>query len=355
MSTENTLAPVQDENVVARRVKQPSLAQSKRPALSNVTNTSTQVTQQVKQQPTRPLKRAASEEEEDAKPQKRHRPEGPQEALDLDADDADDPSMMSEYVTEIYDYLHKLELTTTPKNYFLYRHSLKPRMRSILVDWLVEVHLKFRLIPETLLLAINLMDCFLTEEDIGVDKLQLLATGCLFLAAKYEEVWSPTVKNYAYVTDGASTVEDILGAEKFILKTLNFNLSYPNPMNFLRRISKADNYDINTRTMGKYLLEITVMDYNFLGTRPSLCTAAAMYVARVLLDKPEWDATLVKYSGGYTVEQMKPTVDLIVEYLRAPVVHEEFFKKYASKKFMKVSIIARQKTKMLDQENKPWI
>lgn len=404
MPTMATETHVQDENVVSRRVKpQPELATAtaqttvtataKRPALSNLTNTSTLAVQhtrvqtrasralkskaqqqhitpvdeeQQQQQEKKSLKRAApdAEDEEDTKPtlkkskiheKQLQQPQEQESVPDLDAEDADDPLMVSEYVNEIFEYLFEQEQTTTPRNYFDTQPELKPRMRSILVDWLVEVHLRFRLTPETLFLAINMMDRFLTIQSVEVDKLQLLATGCLFIAAKYEEVWSPSVKNYAYVTDGGSTEDEILTAERFILKTLNFDLSYPNPMNFLRRISKADNYDIETRTMAKYILEITIMDHKFLGTKPSLCAAASMYVSRKLLGRSDWNATLTKYSGGYSLEQMKPVVQLMVDYLRAPVTHDEFFKKYASKKYMKASILARQWTKKFDQEDVKWI
>ncbi|ODV88110.1 hypothetical protein CANARDRAFT_26267 [[Candida] arabinofermentans NRRL YB-2248] len=272
---------------------------------------------------------------------------------DLDADDADDPLMVSEYVDDIFEYLHELEIKTLPDpNYLHWQRNLRPKMRSILVDWMVEVHLKFRLLPETLYLAINIMDRFMSKESVQVDRLQLLATGSLFIAAKYEEVYSPSVKNYAYVTDGGFTEDEILNAEKFILEILSFNMGYPNPMNFLRRISKADDYDVQARTIGKYLLEISIIDHKFIGYMPSLCSAAAMYIARKMLGKFEWNNNLIHYSGGYKESDLKEVSELITDYLISPIIHEEFFKKYASRKFMKVSILARQWAKKITSEGK---
>lgn len=272
---------------------------------------------------------------------------------DLDSGDFDDPLMVSEYVNDIFDYLHELELKTLPDpNYLQMQRNLRPKMRSILVDWMVEVHLKFKLLPETLYLSINIMDRFLSKELVQVDRLQLLATGSLFIAAKYEEVYSPSIKNYAYVTDGAFSEDEILGAERFILEILNFNMSYPNPMNFLRRISKADDYDVNTRTIGKYLLEITVIDHKFIGYLPSLCAAAAMFISRKMISKNDWNGNLIHYSGGYKSNDLQEVCLMIMDYLVSPIVHEEFFKKYASRKFMKVSILARQWAKKVTREGK---
>ncbi|CDK24267.1 unnamed protein product [Kuraishia capsulata CBS 1993] len=272
---------------------------------------------------------------------------------DLDAEDHADPMMVSEYVNDIFDYMKVLEVRTLPdRDYLHWQRSLKPKMRSILVDWIVEVHLRFRLLPETLYLAINIMDRFMSKESVQVEKLQLLATGSLFVAAKYEEVYSPSVKNYAYVTDGGFTEEEILSAEKFILEVLDFNMSYPNPMNFLRRISKADDYDVQSRTVGKYFLEISIIDHKFIGLLPSRCSAAAMYVSRKMLGKDEWSGNLIHYSGGYKESDIKEVCEMLIEYLVSPIIHEEFFKKYASKKFMKVSILARQWAKKLVAEGR---
>ncbi|KAH3664384.1 hypothetical protein WICMUC_005769 [Wickerhamomyces mucosus] len=270
---------------------------------------------------------------------------------DLDINDADDPLMVSEYVVEIFQYLYKLEEKTLPDSEYLrWQKNMKPKMRSILVDWIVEVHLRFRLLPETLFLAINLMDRFMSKEIVQIEKLQLLATSSLFIAAKYEEVYSPSVKNYSYVTDGGYTEDEIIEAEQFILQTLDFNISFPNPMNFLRRISKADDYDIETRTIGKYFLEITSIDYRFIGTKPSLCAAAAMFTSRKMLGRSDWDGTLIHYSGGYEKKDLKEIVSMLLNYLIEPIVHEEFFKKYAGKKYMKSSILARQWAKKVHAE-----
>ena len=273
---------------------------------------------------------------------------------DLDEEDLDDPLMASEYVNDIFYYFYELETRMLPDSQYLFKQKhLKPKMRSILVDWLVEMHLRFRLLPESLFLAINLMDRFMSLEVVQIDKLQLLATGSLFIAAKYEEVFSPSVKNYAYFTDGSYTEEEILQAEKYILTILNFDLNYPNPMNFLRRISKADDYDVQSRTLGKYLLEITVIDYKFIGLKPSLCCASAMYIARMILGKtPVWNGNLIHYSGGYRVNDMKACIELIFQYLISPVEHDEFFKKYSARKFMKASILCRSWAKKFHAEAK---
>ncbi|KAL1306808.1 hypothetical protein AAFC00_005465 [Neodothiora populina] len=264
------------------------------------------------------------------------------EAKDLDSEDLDDPLMVAEYVHEIFDYMKELEITTQPNpDYMDSQSELEWKMRGILVDWLLEVHTRFRLLPETLFLAVNIIDRFLSTKVVQLDRLQLVGVTAMFIASKYEEVLSPHVQNFRHVADDGFTEQEILSAERFVLAALDYDLSYPNPMNFLRRISKADNYDIQTRTLGKYLLEIGCLDYRFIKYPPSHVAAAAMYLARLVLDRGEWDATLAVYAG-YTEQEIEPVFKLMVDYLYGPVQHDAFFRKYASKKFLKASIVLRQ-------------
>lgn len=136
---------------------------------------------------------------------------------DLDADDVDDPLMVSEYVVEIFNYLREQELLTLPTPDYMERQKdLHWKMRGILVDWLVEVHQKFRLLPETLFLAVNIIDRFLSLRVCSLPKLQLVGITALFVASKYEEVMCPSIQNFIYMADGGYTDDEILKAEQYV-------------------------------------------------------------------------------------------------------------------------------------------
>lgn len=93
-------------------------------------------------------------------------------------------------------------------------------MRGILVDWLVEIHTKFRLLPETIFLAVNIIDRFLSQRVVSLVKLQLVGVTALFVASKYEEVVCPSVSNFLYMTDGGYQDDEILKAERYILNMI---------------------------------------------------------------------------------------------------------------------------------------
>lgn len=161
-------------------------------------------------------------------------------------------------------------------------------MRSVLMDWVIQVHCRFGLLPETLFLTVNYIDRFLSYKIVSLGKLQLVGATAIFVAAKYEEINCPSVQEIVYMVDGGYSIDEILKAERFMLSMLNFELGWPGPMSFLRRISKADDYDLESRTLSKYFLEVTLMDERFVASPPSYIAAGAHCLSRLILEKGDW-------------------------------------------------------------------
>ena len=62
---------------------------------------------------------------------------------------------------------------------------LNEKMRSILIDWLIEVHEVFRHQPETLYITVYIIDSFLDKNQVKKDKFQLVGITALLIACKY--------------------------------------------------------------------------------------------------------------------------------------------------------------------------
>lgn len=166
-------------------------------------------------------------------------------------------------------------------------------MRSVLMDWVIQVHCRFGLLPETLFLTVNYIDRFLSNKIVSLGKLQLVGATAIFVAAKYEEINCPSVQEIVYMVDGGYSIDEILKAERFMLSMLNFELGWPGPMSFLRRISKADDYDLESRTLSKYFLEVTLMDERFVASPPSYIAAGSHCLSRLILEKGSWVSFLL--------------------------------------------------------------
>ena len=116
-----------------------------------------------------------------------------------------------------------------------------------LVDWLVEVHLKFKLRIETLYLTVNVIDQYLQIQQVNRSKLQLVGVTALLIASKYEEIYPPEVRDLVYITDRTYTRNQILTMESVMLNALKFRITVPTCMVFLERFLKAARADKKRR------------------------------------------------------------------------------------------------------------
>ena len=193
------------------------------------------------------------------------------------------------YTVKLMLTISTLQIKMLPNAHYMDNQAeIQWSMRSVLMDWLIQVHHRFSLLPETLFLCVNYIDRFLSSKIVSLGKLQLVGATAIFVAAKYEEINCPSVGEIVYMVDGGYTVDEILKAERFMLNMLQFELGWPGPMSFLRRISKADDYDLETRTLAKYFLEVTIMDERFVGIPPSYIAAGAHCLSRMMLKKGDW-------------------------------------------------------------------
>ncbi|KAI7588062.1 hypothetical protein KC316_g4662 [Hortaea werneckii] len=234
--------------------------------------------------------------------------------------------------------MRNLENRMAPNpRYMEQQQEIQWSMRSVLIDWVVQVHQRFNLLPETLFLTVNYIDRFLSCKIVSLGKLQLVGATAIFVAAKYEEVQCPTIGETIYMVDGGYSADELLKAERFMLSMLQFELGWPGPMSFLRRISKADDYDLETRTLAKYFLEVTLMDERFVGCVPSFLAAGAHCMARLMLRKGDWGPAHVFYSQ-YTYSQLRDLLAAMLECCELPEKHHNaVFEKYMDKRYKKAA------------------
>ncbi|NWI00356.1 CCNB2 protein, partial [Tichodroma muraria] len=284
---------------------------------------------------------------------------------DIDAEDWENPQLCSDYVKDIYLYLRELEVgcpTAAPvspgvawqltplspqlqqsvRPHYLDGRVTNGRMRAILVDWLVQVHSRFRLLQETLYMCVAIMDRFLQSHPVPRKKLQLVGVTALLVASKYEEILSPDVADFVYITDNAYTSNEIREMEMIILKELNFDLGRPLPIHFLRRASKAGEADAKQHTLAKYLMELTLIDYDMVHHRPSEVAAAALCLAQKILGHNKW-GTKQQYYTGYAedslVTTMKHMAKNVVKVNEKLTKYTAIKNKYASSKLLTISTI----------------
>jgi len=217
-------------------------------------------------------------------------------SIDCDVQNAGDPQHAMEYVKDIYQILQREEtLCRASPNYMERQVHVNAKMRGILVDWLVSVQQKYKMKAETLFLAVSLLDRYLELKSTARRYLQLVGVTSLLIAAKFEEIYPPQIKDFVYVTDKAYSSDDIIKMEVAILGALDFKICRPTPTQFLERYQTVSACNETNCDLAQYLLELTLADYNMLQYSPSRLAAAAVLLSNKLLNRqPCWKPAAVE-------------------------------------------------------------
>jgi hypothetical protein len=205
----------------------------------------------------------------------------PAVALDqVDAAVSNDIRYVTDYVNDIYCNYLKAEPKHLPsENFMSIQTDVTPRMRAILIDWIVEVHLKFKLQTQTLYIAANVLDRFLEHRVVVRDELQLIGCTALWMASKMEEIYAPEVQDFVLISDRAFKRSDLLAMEGQMLNVLGFTMTFPTHYVFLTRWTRMGNADKKQKLLASYCVERTLQEYAFLKYKPSLVAAAGLLVA----------------------------------------------------------------------------
>ena len=188
-----------------------------------------------------------------------------------------------EYINDILDNLLKEEKEMKiiiDSNYFSFQSEINDKMRAILIDWLIDVHMRFNFKEETLFITIYIIDCYLSLKKIERCNLQLLGVTALFIACKQNEIIFRRLKEYAYITDNAYTESEITNMEEIILKTLNFNILFPSALSFYEIISNKLGFinDSEKFNLGEFLMQSFYMSANCLKYSSSTIACSTSYI-----------------------------------------------------------------------------
>lgn len=238
---------------------------------------------------------------------------------------SEDILAVTEYSKEIYQYLKKRETQQMPKwNYMQRQADITFSMRSVLVDWLVEVAGEYNLGNETIHLAVSYIDRFLSCMSVERSKLQLVGTACLMIAAKYEEIYPPGVEEFALITDNTYTNKQVLRMEHLVLKVLGFDVSTPTSHLFVNHFCQMFHMDGKVLHLAMYLNELSLLDGStFMKFPGSVVAASSVVLARHTLGIEAW-ADGMAVEAGYSVDDLKECVVGLYEiFVAAPTLVQQ--------------------------------
>ena len=152
--------------------------------------------------------------------------------------------------------------------------EIKPHMRKIVVDWMLEVCEDQQCQPQVYHLAVNYLDRCLSRTNIPKQCFQSVAAGCLFLSSKFSEVRPLSSEVLSLYTDHSVSVLELREWELKILNILEWELSNVTVQSFLQHFSS--NLDSKVGRHAEILSAAATTEYKYLLLRPSLVAAASL-------------------------------------------------------------------------------
>ena len=257
-----------------------------------------------------------------------------------------------EYINIIYNNLLKEEekgIKPMPDYTYMSRQNeINDKMRSILVDWIIDVHFKFGFTDETLFMTVSIIDRYLSICQITRTNFQLLGITALMIACKHEEIDLPKIDDFIYITDNAYVKDEVVKMEEDVLSKLNFAFLYPSPIKFFEYLSLHFKFEKKHHLMGKYLMESFLLDVKNAKYKPSIISCACAYIVMKFFKMPNYhdsynkkfyvlDETVEKYSE-HNIKECAKDICLLVDNINK-TNYQACSKKYSKPEQEKVSII----------------
>ena len=267
-----------------------------------------------------------------------------------------DSQIPKEYINKIYRNLlieEEKDISAMPiYEEIKSQKEINLQMRSILVDWIIDVHYKFGFTDETLFMTIFTIDRYISIKQISRIKFQLLGITAMLLACKHEEINVPKIEDFIYITDNAYNKNEVTHMENDILNALNFELLYPSPIKFYEILSLKFNFDKFQHLLGKYLMESFLIDLNWINYKPSVISCACIYIVMKYRKKENYQEAYSKkyynldesnffcpkYNNEYDIKECAKSICSYVDNINK-TCFLSCKKKYATKENEKVSLI----------------
>ncbi|GAB1310271.1 G2/mitotic-specific cyclin-B1 [Madurella fahalii] len=202
-----------------------------------------------------------------------------------------------EYLEDIMQHMRHMEDETLPDaNLIDMQREIQWFMRPYLIDFLIEAHAAFSLLPETLFLTVNLLDRYCSKRVVYKQHYQLVGCAALLIAAKYGDKKDrvPQINELNNMCCGLYDAGMFTQMEMHVLNTLDWNIGHPTVDFFTQLVVAEERDSREVEHMAAYICEIALYHRDFVSTKPSIMARASLALARAILGKPEvndgeWD------------------------------------------------------------------
>ncbi len=189
------------------------------------------------------------------------------------------------------------------------------------------------------------MDLYMQKNNVKKSKLQIVGATCMWIAAKFEEKnGAPLLLNdMVFLCNDVYSRKEFIQMEQAILKSVNFCVNVPISYRFQRRFAKCASTNMKTLTLARYILELSLQNFAFVGETQSKMAAASLWLAfKMTKSSTVWDETLVHHTS-YEEKEVKclaKSLNTMLQNMENKPVKCAVCTKYSHKVFYEVAKIS---------------
>ena len=255
-------------------------------------------------------------------------------------------ALMDDYGDDIFRYLMKNEnvnisnyankdlFNLQDKKYF------NEKNRSIIFNWLVKNNFKWKLKDDTIYIAMNLMDRYISKYPSKNSEFQLIAISSYLIASKYEDIYPPYLDELSQICNYIYSNDDIVKKEYEILSGLNFDVLYNSSYKYLTFLhSIADKENMKLLYLAQFILELSLENLDILEHSQCLRAISALLLAKKILQiKKSWNSLKLyyKYDENEIKKVQKKMIVLLNKVIKSKTKNS-VYEKFESSKYKSVS------------------
>lgn len=192
------------------------------------------------------------------------------------------------YGDNILNWLHELELKTLPDVLSIdMQTEIKWSMRPYLMEFLIEVHNSLSLLPETLYLAVSILDRYCSRRVVFRKHFQLVGCTALLVASKYGEASKrvPHIRELQSMCCDQYEESMFMQMEVHVLTNLEWHVGAPTVDEFLNLALVGTVPDPQLKNMALYISQMALSQRDFVSVRPSEMAKCSLDLARIVTGK----------------------------------------------------------------------
>ena len=217
---------------------------------------------------------------------------------------------------------------------------INARNRGIIFQWLVKNNHKWKLNDDTIFMAMNILDRYISRYKVENSEFQLVAISSYLIASKYEDIYPPYIDELSQICNFIYTNDDIIRKEYEILSGLNFDILYNSSYKFLTFLhSIADKENLKLFYLAQFILELSIENVDILEYSQSKRACAALFLAKKIMQiNRSWND--LRFYYDYNENEIKTIQKKMIILLNNVIKNKtknSVFEKFESSRYKSVS------------------